>query len=83
MIAGAIAIGAAFIVGEACEDGDFGANFFQWLKNTGQFEIGSEFFGSPIRHVGAVWNIDECHAARSRRRSGNSECGRHGFEQRQ
>jgi len=85
MVAGAVAVGAGFVGGEAGEDGQRILERIERLEGGGQLAKGAVGARTPIRHVDAVRDEEEAHAQRRLLLGDGGARGarQHGVEQRQ
>ena len=89
MVAGAVAVGAGFVVRETADDLEIVLERCQRLQDVRKLIIHTHTLWRPVFHVRPVRNVDEGHAAREGldgfgRARGQQFRGRqHGFEHRQ
>ena len=65
MIARAIAMRAAFVMGEAAQDHDLLLERLERLQNQRQLKVRADRFRSPVGHINSVRHKDEGHATRN------------------
>ena len=89
MVAGAVAVGAGFVVRETADDLEIVLEWRERLEDVWKLVIRTHTLRRPVFHVRPVRNVDEGHAAREglvgfgRARGQHFRGRQHGFEHRQ